>query len=210
MIILSESDVTRGLSHTSRHLDPEGTGTRVLWGRWEGVQVGIDPPAAWHGLCPWGHWSAGSASCPRPHRSYLRSVRSLQAASEATLVVAPDRPLRQPDPCAFPATHAVHGFCCWSHRRSEWAPWGLRGGRCSRGNWVGLGDWKGALCPRAAVRFEPPGGGRCLAGGPQVLGEERSFPGDDGAGGPEPRRSWVGVTLLWPGGSAWRPRGGQG
>ena len=128
MIILSESDVTRGLSHTSRHLDPEGTGTRVLWGRWEGVQVGIDPPAAWHGLCPWGHWSAGSASCPRPHRSYLRSVRSLQAASEATLVVAPDRPLRQPDPCAFPATHAVHGFCCWSHRRSEWAPWGLRGG----------------------------------------------------------------------------------
>ena len=109
MIILSESDVTRGLSHTSRHLDPEGTGTRVLWGRWEGVQVGIDPPAARQGLCPWGHWSAGSTSCPCPHRGYLRSVRSPRAASEATLVVAPVRRLRQPDPCAFPR-----------HPRSPW------------------------------------------------------------------------------------------
>lgn len=71
--------------------------------------MGIDLPSARQGLCPWGHWSAGSASCPCPHRGYLRSVRSPRAASEATLVVAPDRRLRQPDPCTFPR-----------HPRSPW------------------------------------------------------------------------------------------
>lgn len=208
MILLSESDVTRGLSHTSRHLDPEGTGTRVLWSRWEGVQVGIDPPTAWHSLCLWGHWSAGSASCPFPHRGYLRSARSPRGASDATLVVAPDRPLRQPDPCAFPATRAVHGFCCWSCRRSEWAPWGLRGGCCSRGNQGGVGGLEGGALPGEAVRFEAsrkwpvPGGGATGSGRREEVSLETTGQAAQSPGG-------AGWGQLCSRGSAWRLRGGQ-
>ena len=33
VILLPELDASRGLSHTSQHLGPEHTGTRVLWGR---------------------------------------------------------------------------------------------------------------------------------------------------------------------------------